>query len=213
MADTYADQAEGLRRLQAAPLPGLCTVLSADIDGDKTALMQRLAASMMKRGRPVILIDAAGGGDDEPGPSLLDVARGDASLADAARVAANGLQQMRLGADRDHPELSQLLRQLAGARARVLVDAQLDDEGRLPLSLLSDGEMVVQLSAGVESIRRAYEILQSLKQLCGRGSVSLLVTDTDPVRANKARANLFHAASRYLALPVRSIVPQEARHV
>ncbi len=211
MADTFADQAEGLRRLHAAPLPGLCTVLSADVGGDKAALMQRLAASMMKRGRPVILIDAAGG--DDRRPSLLDVARGDASLAEAAAVAANGVQQVRLGADRDHPGLSRLLRQIAGAQAPVLVDVQLDGEGRLPLSLLSDGEMVVQLSAGSESIRRAYEILQALKHLCGRGSVSLLVTDTDPVRANKARANLFHAASRYLALPVRSIVPQEARHV
>ncbi len=211
MAETYADQAEGLRRLRAAPLPGLCTVLSADIAGDKTALMRRLADSMMKRGRAVILIDAVG--DDGQRPSLLDVARGEASLAEAAIAAGNGLQQMRLGAERDDPALSQLLRQIASAQARVLVDARLDDEGRLPLSLLSDGELVVQLSAGAESIRRAYEMLQALKQLCGRGSVSLLVTDADPVRANKARANLFHAASRYLALPLRSIVPQEARHV
>lgn len=212
MTEAYADQAEGLRRLQSPPLSGLCTVLSADIAGDKTALMRRLAGSMMKRGRAVMLIDAVSVNDGRC-PSLLDVACGKASLAEAATDAGDGLQQMRLGAERDHPALSQLLRQIASAQVRVLVDARLDEEGRLPLSLLSDGELVVQLSAGAESIRRAYEILHALKQLCGRGSVSLLVTDADPVRANKARANLFHAASRYLALPLRSIVPQEARHV
>lgn len=212
MADLPADQAEGLRRLQAAPLPGLCTVLSADIEGGKSALMFGLATSMIRRGRSVILIDAAGDGDALR-PSLLDVARGDAALADAAFNASKGLQQMRLGAHRDDPALSTLLRQLVSTPSRVLVDARLDDEGRLPLALLADGELVVQLSAAPESVRRAYEILQALKHLCGNGSVSLLVTDADPVRANKVRANLFHAARRYLALPVRSIVRQEARHV
>ena len=211
MAEAFADQAEGLRRLNAAALPGLCTVLSADIDGDKAALMQRLASSMARRGRAVILIDATGSADAVR-PSLLDIASGDASLADASFTDGTGIQQLRLGVG-EHPALSTLLRQLAGAQARVLVDASLDDNGQLPLPLLADGELVVQLSASSGSIRRAYTMLHALKELRGRGSVSLLVTDADPVRANTARANLFHAASRYLALPVRSIVPQEARHV
>ena len=211
MADTRTDQAEGLRRLNTAALPGLCTVLSADLDGDKPALMQRLSDSMMKRGRTVILIDTTGSGDERRA-SLLDVARGHASLADAALTTDACVRQMWLGIG-EHPSLAQLIRQLASEQARVLVDANLDDNGQLPLPLLADGELVVQLSANTDSIRRAYEMLQALKDLRGRGSVSLLVTDADPVRANKARANLFHAASRYLALPVRSIVPQEVRHV
>ena len=38
-------------------------------------------------------------------------------------------------------------------------------------------------------------------------------TAADPAHARRVRANLFQAASRYLALAVRSIVPQESCHV
>ncbi len=171
MASPRTDQAEGLRRLRSSPLPGLCTVLSADSDGDKRALMQRLAASMRRRGHEVLLVDAA-----------------------AAAPA-------------------QLLQQIAVGHARVLVDAQLDEQGRLPLPQLSDGELVVQLSGSPDSIRSAYQILRLLKEQCGCDSVALLVTDADPLQARRAHANLFHAASRYLGLSVRSIVPQETSHV
>lgn len=206
------DQAEGLRRRMAAPLSGLCTVLSADADGDKPALMRRLAASMMRRGRAVILIDAHDG-DEGLAPTLAEVADGDASLAEASVLQPEGFQRMRLGRGRTEAALSQLVAQIAAHNARVLVDASFDAFGRLPLPLLADGELVVQLCGDADSIRRAYETLRAIKDLGGRGSVSLLVTGDDAVRAERARANLFHAASRYLALPVRSIVPQERSHV
>jgi flagellar biosynthesis protein FlhG len=141
------------------------------------------------------------------------VASGRASLAEAGRSEPDGLRRVRLGEARGEPSLGRLLQQIAGEHARVLVDAELDADGELPLPLLADGEVVVQLSGSPASIRAAYDMLRALKSLCGRGSVSLLVTDADPVHAERVRANLFHAASRYLALPVRSIVPQESSHV
>lgn len=170
MASLRTDQAEGLRRLRGAPLPGLCTVLSADSEEDKAALMQRLADSMRRRGHEVVLVDAA-----------------------SAPAGLSGL--------------------IGGEGTRVLVDARLDEQGRLPLPELSEGELVVQLSGSADSIRSAYQILRLLKERCGCDSVALLVTDADPAHAERVRANLFHAASRYLGLAVRSIVPQETRHV
>ncbi len=211
MASVQTDQAEGLRRRLAAPLPGLCTVLSADGDAQKDALMQRLAASMSRRGREVLLVD----GDASAGcaRTLLDVAHGHASLDEASCADAGGYRRARLGAHNDDPALAALLRQLAATQARVLVDARLDAHGRLPLPLLADGEVVVQLSGSEASIRTAYEMLRALKDQCARGTVSLLVTAADPAHARRVRANLFQAASRYLALAVRSIVPQESCHV
>ncbi len=103
-----------------------------------------------------------------------------------------------------------LLLQLAADGTRLLVDAELDAEGSLPLPWLADGDLVVQLSGSAAAIRDAYDILRALKALCGRGTISLLVTDADAARARKAHANLFHAASRYLALPVRSIIAPPA---
>ncbi len=212
MASLHSDQAAGLRRLRHGAVPGLCTVLSADEGDSKPALMRRLAASMLRRGRAVILIDTDTAGHDLR-PTLSDVACGRASLAEAGETETSGVQRVRLGDARSNPAIAPLLQQIAGEQARVLVDARLDADGELPLPLLADGEVVVQLSGSPASIRTAYEILRALKSLCGQGSVSLLVTDADPVQAERVRANLFHAASRYLALPVRSIVPQENSHV
>lgn len=213
MASAHHDQAEGLRRQLVAPLPGLCTVLSADDDACKAALMHRLAASMSRRGAQVLLLgDDVIAGLTIPMPTLRDVAHGRASLADASQLAA-GFRCMQLGAGGDDPALARLLQQLAAWPARVLVDARLDEQGRLPLSLLADGELVVQLSGSDASVCSAYAMLRALKDQCARGSVSLLVTAADPAQARRVRANLFQAASRYLALALRSIVPQESFHV
>jgi flagellar biosynthesis protein FlhG len=221
LVNAPVDQAEGLRRMLSAPLPGLCTVLSADDDNEKDALMKRLAASMSRRGREVILVDGASGataaadaaGGSASAHTLLDVARGRASLDEAAHADAGGYRRARLGTRRDDPALNDFLKRLAAEQARVLVDATLDEDGRLPLPLLAEGEVVVQLSGSEASIRTAYEMLRSLKDQCAHRSVSLLVTAADPVHARRVHSNLFQAASRYLALSVRSIVAQEVRHV
>ena len=214
------DQAAGLRRLMSSPLSALCTVLSADGRERKPLLVNRLAASMARRGHPVMVVDAAtpAGTGSAPAPTLLDVAQGRASLDDARVTDGEGIAHCRLGACGGHdggegaPELAGLLQQLAAEGMRLLVNAELDAQGQLPLSMLADGDIVVQLSGSAAAIRDAYDMLRALKHLCGRGTVSLLVTDVDPVRARNVHANLFHAASRYLALPVRSITaPPAAR--
>ncbi len=212
---TLRDQAAGLRRLMSSPLAALCTVLSADGRDRKPALVNRLAASMARRGHAVIVLDAVVSSTITTGtacdgrPSLLDVAQGRASIHDARVADASGIAHCRLGmhADtiRDLPELTALLQQLAAEGVRLLVNAELDAQGQLPLAMLADGDIVVQLSGSEAAIRDAYDMLRAIKSLCGRGTVSLLVTEVDPVRARHVHANLFHAASRYLALPVRSI--------
>ncbi len=207
-----ADQAAGLRRLMTSPLAALCTVLSADGRDSKPALVSRLAASMARRGHPVMVLDASDGRATAGHPSLLDVAQGRASLEQARVIDADGIARCRLGSGEALPELAALLQQLAAEGVRLLVDVELDAEGQLPLAMLADGEIVVQLSGSAAAIRDAYDMLRALKGLCVRGSVSLLVTDVDPVRARNVHANLFHAASRYLALRVRSITaPPPAR--
>lgn len=219
MVNAPVDQAEGLRRMLSAPLPGLCTVLSADDDQQKDALMKRLAASMSRRGRSVILVDGAPTAETEAEVArasvrtLLDVARGHASLDEAGHADDGGYRRVKLGPRSDDPALTEFLKRLSAEQARVLVDARLDEEGRLPLPLLAEGEVVVQLSGSEASIRTAYEMLRALKDQCAHRSVSLLVTAADPAHARRVHSNLFQAASRYLALSVRSIVAQEPSHV
>ena len=215
------DQAAGLRRLMSSPLSALCTVLSADGRERKPALVKRLATSMARRGHPVMVLDAANtvSTDLASRPSLFDVAQGRAALADACVTNGDGIAHCRLGAggsselasgSDELAALAALLQQLAAEGVRLLVDTELDADGQLPLSMLADGDIVVQLSGSAAAIRDAYDMLRALKSLCGRGTVSLLVTDVDPIRARHVHANLFHAASRYLALPVRSITAPPA---
>lgn len=220
MASTHEaglhDQAAGLRRLMASPLSALCTVLSADGRERKPVLVNRLASSMARRGHPVMVLDTAvnAGTAFDARPSLLDVAQGRAALQDARVADAEGIAHCRLGAvavPDELPALAALLQQLLAEGVRLLVNTELDRSGQLPLSMLADGDIVVQLSGSEPAIRSAYDMLRALKALCGRGTVSLLVTDVDPVRARHVHANLFHAASRYLALPVRSITAPSAR--
>lgn len=209
-----ADQAAGLRRLMSSPLAAVCTVLSADGRDSKPALVSRLAASMARRGYPVMVLETSTTAVNAGRPSLFDVALGRAAMEQARVIDADGIARCSLGSGPGTglSELTALLQQLAAEGVRLLVDAELDAEGQLPLPMLADGEMVVQLSGSAAAIRDAYDMLRALKGLCGRGTVSLLVTDVDPVRARHVHANLFHAASRYLALRVRSITaPPPAR--
>lgn len=213
MANPVIDQAEGLRRMLAVPRISLCTVLSADDDGQKVALMDRLAISMVRRGRAVILLDARSPATAQQ-VTLRAVARGEATLKAASVSAAAGFDRMLLGTGDSEPALESLVAQIAGHQTRILVDAALDADGCLPLQVLADGELVVQLSGSPGSIKQAYAMLRELKPVTGRGTLSILVTGSDAVHAQKVHANLSQAASRYLALTIKSIVaPAGGRHV
>ena len=50
--------------------------------------------------------------------------------------------------------------------------------------------------------------MRALKALCMPGTLALLVCGATPERTRQVQANLFHAASRYLAMPVRAIVAE-----
>ena len=222
------DQAEGLRRLLAVPMPSLCTVLFAGDRARKPPLMQRLALSMTKRGRAVLWVDGHSvhslrAEDSAPVASLLDVAEGRIALAQASTPYASGVHRIALGMPSGaasnaslSSSLSSLLRDLAAGRQSLLVDTELDADGQLPLPVLAEGELVLQVEAEPQAIRDAYQIMRSLKSLCMPGTLALLVCGASPERTRQVQANLFHAASRYLAMPVRAIVAPPAslsRHV
>ena len=218
------DQAEGLRRLLAAPLPSLCTVLFAGDRAHKPPLMQRLALSMTRRGREVLWVDARRESLSDTGSkhgvaSLLEVAQGRTTLEQATALCAPDLRRIALGMAGEAMQdesLSSLLRELAVGRQSLLVDAELNADGQLPLSVLAEGELVLQVEAEPQAIRDAYQIMRSLKSLCMPGTLALLVCGASPERTRQVQANLFHAASRYLAMPVRAIVAPPAslsRHV
>lgn len=209
------DQADGLRRLFTAPLPSLCTVLSAGSREGKSVLMQRLVQTMARRGRGVLALEARTALHADGSRTLSDIVREISPDTLAQRLDRLVSQRtcIALG-DASDDVLSSALRELAGDVFRLLVDAELDASGQLPLSVLSEGELVLQVDAEPASIREAYEIMRSLKSLSLPGTLSLLVTGSSTAHARQVQANLFQAASRYLAMPVRTIVPPAAaRHV
>ncbi len=209
------DQADGLRKRFIAPLPSLCTVLSAGSREEKSALMQKLMQNMAQRGRKVLVLDAQTGVPPAGGSSFTAPVRqaSERRLLQATHAGAPQVMQVALGDASDEHAVSSALRALASGALMWLVDAELDAEGQLPLSVLAEGELVLQVDADPASIREAYGIMRSLKSLALPGTLSLLVTGASAAHARQVQANLFHAASRYLAMPVRTIVPPAAHHV
>lgn len=224
------DQADGLRKWFVASLPSLCTVLSAGSPERKSVLVQRLALNMAQRGRRVLVLDtrASVAGNDLTFSDVVGQSADGMLLANLNRFVSEGalagasagateITHMALGDASEEARLSSALRELARGHCRLLVNAELGADGQLPLSVLAEGELVLHVdaqSSSLRDVRDAYEIMRSLKSLALPGTLSLLVTGASAARARQVQSNLFQAASRYLAMPVRTIVPSAvARHV
>ena len=87
----------------------------------------------------------------------------------------------------------------------LIVGAMLDKNDFLPLPVLSDGAVIVQVSDTAESIKSAYTMIKRLNSALGRRPCSVLVTGSTEARAKVVFENMEKAASRYLAVPLTSI--------
>ena len=165
MANYQFDQAEGLRRMLAGPRPRVVTFVCAAPAEDKTAMLVNLGASLIQSKRNVLLVDAclscagiATQLDAVCAASLMQVARQERTLEEAVQSMPQGFEVATLVRSPQRSFLdamrSDLLQRkrlestfdaLAQQTDIVLVDADLDSDGNLPLSSLKDGEIVVQV--------------------------------------------------------------------
>lgn len=217
MANFNIDQAEGLRRMLAGPRPRIVTLLSVLGTAEKNAMLTNLTASLAHLGSDALLVDARR--TDGVGMhlgrmrknGLLEVARQQCALNEVIQPAPEGFSFAAIsgrqsasvhGNPADHQRLSNIFGILAQQYGTMVIDAELDAEGQLPVSVMEEGEIVVHITTSAESIKAGYSLIKRLQANLGRRAFGVLVTQADEAQAQLVYANLAKTASRYLAVPL-----------
>lgn len=227
MANYEFDQAEGLRRLLARPKPRVVSFLSTLSDEDKSALLFNLSACLVRTGSSVVSLNARMPGrgmskrlHTRGEASLAGVAKQTCTLHDALSPIAQGLVMVNLypsgkafGGFETHVynRINQTCCALAAQNDFLLIDAELDHNDNFPVPIIDSGDIVVQLSASPASIKMAYATIKRLSSRLGRRPFSVIISDCTEDEARQVFRNLSLAASKYLALPLRSLgfVPED----
>ncbi len=203
--------------MAAGVKPRVFTFLSAAKPEEKQSMLINLAASLMRVGSDVMVVDACSSGsgmvsqmDIRPVASLLEVARGERAIEEAIHATSAGFQYAALTRGRSPSNMEGSALNAVFARLQqyadvLMVDAELGGQGELPVAAMAEGEIVVQVTSHPDSIKQAYVLVKQLHGQLGRRSFGVLVTDASEKDAQRVFANLAQTASRYLAVELRMI--------
>jgi flagellar biosynthesis protein FlhG len=225
LAKREFDQAEGLRRMLAAPKPQLVSVLSAVNATETNALLLNLCASLAQAGNSVLLVEAR----SKPGvslavpgaeaPSLLQAVRKQCTPAQAVRTLPQGFSiacltrsiSQALLPDAEKCRLAMLFDAMATEADITVLDTDWSGESGLLLSAMAAGDIVVQVGDSAHSIKEAYSLVKRVSGCMGRRPVGVLVTGVNEARERVVFDNMAQASRRYLALELQSLgsVPRD----
>src|SRR5450830_597749 len=176
--DFIEDQAAGLRRIMAGPIPRVITVISAlnsDCHKEQPRLLSNLAASLILQGSEVLIMQTGPETREatiqyslNQAPTLIDVAMQKMTLSEMIHLCGDrkyedGCYIAKLNhKSRSHPAfdgitqtaLNQTFSQLASHYDVILVDTVLNKQHALPLSVLNQHEIVIHLTQQPESIKQ-----------------------------------------------------------
>lgn len=210
----FQDQAAGLRRIMAAPKPRVVSVISAASTQDQPRMMTNLAASIFDQGSDVLVVHASQDSREvkygiDKLPSLFDVTNDEASLTDTIISTSYGFNvaklmqknQFNIALDSDETELTnQIFKELAHQYDIVLVDATLNENNLLPLQMLNNGEIIIQLTRQPESITNAYTLIKKICSELGRRSFGIIVDNATDAQAQIVFRNISHVARRFMQI-------------
>jgi len=216
MSSFHNDQAAGLRRIMEGPKPRIVSLLSASAGNELPRILSNLAASLQQHGSDALIVHAAEGSADSLRqyqltglPTLADVANGKHARAKAIRQTTQGYSTANLipahlcGRPLQHQLAQQLgfmVNALAGQHEIVLVEATLNDANQLPLAMLNDGEILIQLDRKPASIQHAYRLIKQLYGELGTRPFGILVNGANEIEAQAVFNNIDGVARRYLRL-------------
>lgn len=191
--------------------PKIVSVLSTISEQHQPRLISNLAASISKQDSDVLVVQAGKVNLSHYGikalPALSDVANKKIRMEQSVKSSKFGFltaklhqKQKRETAQHDasNPELNQTFENLSSLFEVVLVDATLDDHHQLPLNILNDHDVLIQLSCDAASIKQAYTLIKRIYSQMGRRSFGIIVSDASDADAASTFKNISHVAKNYM---------------
>ncbi|MDP2229586.1 MotR [Methylotenera sp.] len=214
MSNFHNDQAAGLRRIMAAPKPRVVSIISAAATHDQPRMMTNLAASIGNQGCEVLIVHASqdsreSGYGTNKLPSLFDVADEGYSVANAVGSSSHGFYVTKLMQKSQFntsmlsdvsKQVNHIFNELARQYEIVLVDATLNENHLLPLKILNEGEIIIQLTRQPESIKQAYTLIKQICSQLGRRPFGIIVDDATDAQAQIVFRNISQVARRFMQI-------------
>lgn len=213
MPNAHHDQAAGLRRMMTDHQPKIVSVLSTT--EHKPSLMTNLAASISKQDCDVLVVHTTQTASVDKSlygikslPTLVDVAHKELDLAQSVKEAKFGFlvaklyasQQQQLKNTNADVALDKTFEKLTSLFEVTLVDTALDNKNQLPLSVLNQHEIIIQLTCDVVSIKQAYTMIKQIYSNVGRRSFGIIVSDATDKQAAKAFRNIAQVAKNHMQI-------------
>ncbi len=201
------DQATGLRQIMTGHQPKIVSVLSAIPEQHKQRFIPNLAASLSQQDSDVLVVQT-GIENKQYGvnalPALSDVANQRLSINQSVTNSKFGFLATKLRAhhlaasDTEDQALSQVFENLSSLFEVVLVDTHLDNQHQLPLALLNEHDIMIQLTCEPESIKEAYTLIKKVYSQVGRRSFGIIASSASDEEAAATFKNIAHVARNYL---------------
>lgn len=224
MRNFHNDQAAGLRRIMSTPKPRVVSILSAGLENIQPRMMTNLAASMQMQGHQVLIMHASQHSRESQyalnkAASIYDICQNNAVNDKAVRVSPYGFSVAKLANKNQQEHIDAALQLQANKRVQqmaelydvVLVDASLNNEGKLALPVLNEGEIIIQLSRKPASIKQAYTLIKLVYSQLGRRNFGIIVDDANEEQAEMVFKNIQQVAKRFLQIELEffGAIPQD----
>jgi len=213
MSSMHHDQAAGLRRMMTGHQPKIVSVLSA-IPQQQSSLITNLAASIGTQDCDVLVIHTAQTAKVDMSqygikglPTLTDVAQKKLELGQSVKDSKLGFLVAKLypsplqttkNYDVANIALNKTVERLSSLFEVILVDTALDKDHQLPLAMLNQHDILIQLSCDAESIKEAYSLIKRIYSNIGRRSFGIIVNDATDAQAAKAFRNISQVARNHM---------------
>lgn len=188
---------------------------------ERSVVNMNLAAALQRTGCNVIVMDECVHTGSvsammkiAQNRTLLDGIRLGKNIEEGVRYTAEGFGVATLFkssavasqlSTQDETRLDDAINRLMDKHDVMLIGTELSEADRLPLPILADSHIVVQMSPNAESIKNSYALIKRLGGVLGRRPFSLFFTRSSEQDSAKVFENISRVTSRHLAIGVESL--------
>jgi flagellar biosynthesis protein FlhG len=207
------DQAAGLRKMMTGHQPKIFTILSGTSESSQPSLIANLAAAISQQDADVLILQTAKDEVSQYGikalPALSEVIQNKRPIEQCVKNSQFGFMAAKLHKtqssktqlnDIADPALNKVFENLASLFEVVLVEARLDEQHQLPLEILNQHEILIQLSCNASSIKEAYTLIKRVYSQMGRRKFGIIVSDANDKEAATVFRNIAKVSSDYMQI-------------